>query len=74
MRTHRAAWKSHLLLLWGILINDEEVESGEVTLHHEEGIDLMLGNVELSGLEICCAKSFDGAVASFCACIRARIS
>ena len=36
----------------GDLINDEEVEPGEGILHHEEGIDLMPGNIELSGLEV----------------------
>ena len=36
----------------GNLINDEEVEPGEGILHHEEGIDLMPGNIELSGLEV----------------------
>ena len=36
----------------GDLINDEEVEPTEGILHHEEGIDLMPGNIELSGLEV----------------------
>ena len=41
----------------GKLINDNaingmEVEPGEGILHHEEGIDLMPGNIELSGLEV----------------------
>ena len=36
----------------GDLINDGEVEPGEGILHHEEGIDLMPGNIELSGLEV----------------------
>ena len=36
----------------GSLIKDEEVELMEGILHHEEGIDLMPGNIELSGLEI----------------------
>lgn len=34
------------------LINDEEVRPTEGILHHEEGIDLMPGNIELSGLEV----------------------
>lgn len=34
------------------LINDEEVDPAEGILHHEEGIDLMPGNIELSGLEV----------------------
>ena len=36
----------------GSLIKDEEVEPMEGILHHEEGIDLMPGNIELSGLEV----------------------
>ena len=34
------------------VINDEENESGYGFLHHEEGIDFIPANVELSGLEI----------------------
>ena len=34
------------------LINDEEVQPMEGILHHEEGIDIMPGNIELSGLEV----------------------
>ena len=34
------------------LINDEEVEPMEGILHHEEGIELMPSNIELSGLEV----------------------
>ena len=41
-----------LATIMGDLINDEEVEPGEGILHHEEGIDLMPGNIELSGLEV----------------------
>ena len=41
-----------LATIMGNLINDEEVEPGEGILHHEEGIDLMPGNIELSGLEV----------------------
>lgn len=33
-------------------INDEELEAGFGILRHEEGIDLMPGNIELSGLEV----------------------
>ena len=36
----------------GSLIKDEEVEPMDGILHHEEGIDLMPGNIELSSLEI----------------------
>ena len=46
-----------LATIMGNLINDNaingmEVEPGEGILHHEEGIDLMPGNIELSGLEV----------------------
>lgn len=34
------------------LIKDEEINQKEGILHHEEGIDLMPGNIELSGLEV----------------------
>lgn len=34
------------------LINDELVEVEKGVLHHEENIDLMPGNIELSGLEV----------------------
>ena len=33
-------------------INDESVRPSEGILHHEEGVDLLPGNIELSGLEI----------------------
>ena len=36
----------------GKVINDEEAEPQEGILHHAEGIDLMPGNIELSGLEV----------------------
>ena len=41
-----------LATVMGSLIKDEEVEPMEGILHHEEGIDLMPGNIELSGLEV----------------------
>lgn len=41
-----------LATVMGKLINDEEIESMEGILHHDEGIDLMPGNIELSGLEV----------------------
>lgn len=34
------------------IINDEEFEPQEGILHHDEGVDLMPGNIELSGLEV----------------------
>ena len=41
-----------LASVMGSLIKDEEVEHMDGILHHEEGIDLMPGNIELSGLEV----------------------
>jgi chromosome partitioning protein len=41
-----------LVAVMGKLINDEEVEPVEGILHHDEGVDLMPGNIELSGLEV----------------------
>lgn len=41
-----------LATIMGNLINDEEVNPSAGILHHEEGIDLMPGNIELSGLEV----------------------
>lgn len=34
------------------IINDEEIDVMKGIIHHEEGVDLMPGNIELSGLEI----------------------
>ena len=33
-------------------INEEEIDLSNVILHHEEGVDLIPGNIELSGLEV----------------------
>lgn len=41
-----------LATVMGNLINDETVAPTDGILHHEEGIDLMPGNIELSGLEV----------------------
>ena len=41
-----------LATVLGKIINDEEVEPQEGILHHAEGVDLMPGNIELSGLEV----------------------
>ena len=41
-----------LATLMGDLINDEEIEPMTGIMHHDEGIDLMPGNIELSGLEV----------------------
>lgn len=34
------------------IINDEQVDVKQGILHHEEGVDILPGNIELSGLEI----------------------
>ena len=41
-----------LATIIGKVINDEEITPIEGILHHKEGIDLMPGNIELSGLEV----------------------
>lgn len=41
------------------IINDEEIEVDEGILHHNEGVDILPGNIELSGLEI----SLNGVIA-----------
>lgn len=41
-----------LATIMGEFINDEEIQSKEGILKHDEGIDLMPGNIELSGLEV----------------------
>ena len=34
------------------IINEEEINPAEGVLHHEEGVDLIPANIELSGLEV----------------------
>lgn len=41
-----------LATIMGNVIQGEEVDTLEGILHHDEGIDLMPGNIELSGLEV----------------------
>ena len=41
-----------LTTIMGNIINDEEIKSNYGILRHDEGIDFMPGNIELSGLEI----------------------
>ena len=41
-----------LATVLGRIINEERIEADEGILHHVEGIDLMPGNIELSGLEV----------------------
>lgn len=50
--TEPDAMEVTLASVMGKFINDEEIEAEEGILHHEEGIDLMPGNIELSGLEV----------------------
>ena len=38
------------------IINEEPIEPGYGILHHQEGLDLMPGNIELSGLEVLLAN------------------
>ncbi|MBR1670526.1 MAG: ParA family protein [Butyrivibrio sp.] len=41
-----------LATILGKIINEEEFDIQEGILHHEEGVDLMPSNIELSGLEV----------------------
>lgn len=41
-----------LATVLGKLINDEPIEASDGILYHEEGVDLMPANIELSGLEV----------------------
>lgn len=41
-----------LATLLGHMLNDEDIEPSMGILHHSEGIDLMPGNIELSGIEV----------------------
>lgn len=41
-----------LATVMGMVINDEDFDTTEGILHQEEGVDLMPGNIELSGLEV----------------------
>lgn len=45
-----------LATILGKVIKEEEISPPEGILHHEEGIDIVPGNIELSGLEICLAN------------------
>ena len=44
--------KTTLASVMTAIINDEELEEGTGILHHPEGIDLLPGNIDLSGLEV----------------------
>ena len=41
-----------LASMMGKIINEEEVNSSDGILHHEEGVDLMPANIELSAMEV----------------------
>ena len=41
-----------LATIMGNIINDYGVEAADGILHHEEGVDIMPGNIELSGMEV----------------------
>ena len=41
-----------LATVLGKIINEEDIDPQEGILHHEEGVDLMPSNIELSGLEV----------------------
>lgn len=44
--------KVTLASVLGKILMDEPIEPGEGLLHHQEGVDLMPANIELSGLEV----------------------
>jgi len=41
-----------LATVMGKVLNEETIDPGEGILHHDEGVDLMPANIELSGMEI----------------------
>ena len=41
-----------LTTVMGYMINDESFDIKKGIIHHEEGVDLMPGNIELSGMEV----------------------
>ena len=41
-----------LATVMGKVMNEEPIDPGEGLLHHEEGVDLMPANIELSGMEV----------------------
>lgn len=49
---HPDQMENTLAAILGRIISDEPLTPGEGILHHEEGIDLMPANIELSGLEV----------------------
>lgn len=49
---HPDQMENTLAAILGRIISDEPLTPGDGILHHEEGIDLMPANIELSGLEV----------------------
>lgn len=49
---HPDQMENTLAPILGRIISDEPVSPGEGIIHHEEGIDLLPANIELSGLEV----------------------
>lgn len=41
-----------LAKVMGKVLNEEAIDPGEGLLHHDEGVDLMPANIELSGMEV----------------------
>ena len=41
-----------LATIMGKVLNEEPIDPGEGLLHHDEGVDLMPANIELSGMEV----------------------
>ncbi len=41
-----------LATIMGKVLNEETIDPGEGLLHHDEGVDLMPANIELSGMEV----------------------
>ena len=41
-----------LAVIMADIINEHEIDTSYGILHHEEGVDLLPGNIELSGLEV----------------------
>ena len=56
------------------VINEEEMEADYGVLKHEEGIDLMPGNIELSGLEVSLVNvmSREGVMRAYVESVRER--
>ena len=49
---HPDQMENTLAVILGRIILDEPVSPGEGILHHQEGVDLLPANIELSGLEV----------------------